>query len=43
MMSRGLTKEQSQELLVNGYIASVLSNFDDVREKDVAHIYAQLV
>ena len=42
MMSRGLTKSQSQKLLVDGHIASVLSNFEEVDEKDILRIYTTL-
>ena len=34
MMSRGLTKEQSQTLLVHGYIDYVLGHFKDISDKD---------
>lgn len=39
MMSRGLTKEQSQTLLVDGYIEYALSHFNDIsdREKNQIH------
>lgn len=43
MMSRGLTKEQSQKLLVDGHITSVLSNFENVSDEDIDSIYTQLV
>lgn len=39
MMSRGLTKQQSQKLLVDGYIAHALSHFADIKESDKKYIY----
>lgn len=38
MMSRGLTKEQSQKLLVDWYIEYVLSRFSDISDKDKKQI-----
>jgi len=34
MMSRGLTQEQSQKLLVNGYIEYVLAHFEEISETE---------
>lgn len=42
MMSRGLTKEQSQALLVDGYIEYVLSQFSDISDKEKKQIYTIL-
>ncbi len=42
MMSRGLTKEQSQKLLVDGYIEYVLSHFGDISDAEKKKIYAML-
>jgi Fe-S cluster assembly scaffold protein SufB len=39
MMSRGLTKQQSQKLLVDGYIDYALKHFPDLTEADKQSIY----
>lgn len=39
MMSRGLTKQQSQKLLVDGYIEHALKSFADIKETDKQLIY----
>ena len=39
MMSRGLTKQQSQKLLVDGYIEHALKAFDDIKETDKQRVY----
>lgn len=43
MMSRGLSQQQSQELLVNGYIDYVLSHFQDISDEEKSSIYKKLV
>ena len=42
MMSRGLTKQQSQALLVKGYIDHALSHFSDVSDTEKKQIYTVL-
>lgn len=39
MMSRGLTKQQSQKLLVDGYIEYAFSQFSELTQKDKKSIY----
>lgn len=39
MMSRGLTQQQSQTLLVDGYIDYVLNHFKDLHTKDQNHVH----
>jgi Fe-S cluster assembly scaffold protein SufB len=43
MMSRGLTKEQSQTLLVNWYIEYVLAHFKEIGDKEKKSVYSTLV
>ena len=43
MMSRGLTKGQSQTLLVNWYIEYVLAHFKKIRDKEKKSVYDNLV
>jgi Fe-S cluster assembly scaffold protein SufB len=40
MMSRGLTKQQSQKLLVDGYIEHAFSQFSELTQKDKKNIYS---
>lgn len=42
MMSRGLTKKQSQTLLVDGYIAYALSHFSDISDREKKQIHTIL-
>lgn len=42
MMSRGLTKKQSQGLLVNGYIEHILSHFSGISDKEKTQIHTIL-
>lgn len=42
MMSRGLTKDQSQALLVDGYIAYALSQFSDISDTEKHQIHSIL-
>jgi len=42
MMSRGLTKEQSQKLLVDWYIDFVLSHFSDIGDAEKTYIRDQV-
>lgn len=43
MMSRGLTKKQSQKLLVDWYIDTVLSHFSSLETTDKQYIYDTLM
>jgi len=43
MMSRGLTKQQSQTLLVNWYIDYVLGYFTDISDKEKHSVYKKLI
>lgn len=43
MMSRGLTKKQSQTLLVNWYIDYVLGHFTDISDKEKHSVYKKLI
>lgn len=42
MMSRGLSQQQSQQLLVDGYINSALASFKEFSEKELADLHKQL-
>lgn len=42
MMSRGLSKAQSQQLLVNGYIDYALSHFSDISDMEKKKIHTIL-
>jgi Fe-S cluster assembly scaffold protein SufB len=42
MMSRGLTKWQSQTLLVDWYVDYVLGHFKDISDKEKTHIHTIL-
>jgi Fe-S cluster assembly protein SufD len=42
MMSRGLTQQQSQTLLVDGYIEYVLGHFTEVSDTEKNSIYKKL-
>ncbi len=42
MMSRGLTKEQSQKLLVDGYIDYAVSHFSDISDMEKKKIHSIL-
>ncbi|HMS91531.1 MAG TPA: SufD family Fe-S cluster assembly protein [Candidatus Absconditabacterales bacterium] len=43
MMSRGLTQQQSQKLLVNGYIDYVLACFKEIGDKEKKSVYSKLI
>jgi Fe-S cluster assembly scaffold protein SufB len=43
MMGRGLTKKQSQKLLVDWYIDTVLSHFSSLETTDKQYIYDTLM
>ena len=43
MMSRGLTKEEAQTLLVHGYIDAVLARFEEISSKEKDSIYKLLI
>ncbi len=43
MMSRGLSKEQSQTLLVRGYIDTVLAHFEEISDKEKDSVYKKLI
>lgn len=42
MMSRGLTQQQSQTLLVNWYIDHALTHFEDISDTQKQHVFAVL-
>ena len=43
MMSRGLSQEESQTLLVHGYIDAVLAHFEEISDKEKDSVYKKLI
>jgi Fe-S cluster assembly scaffold protein SufB len=43
MMSRGLSQEHSQKLLVDGYVEYVLQYFEEITKKEKQYIYTKII